>query len=139
MSSRTRYIAPKRVEKAFGEDAADGYLGVVASIVGDRLQVNSLRGEERDILLPDASAVAHALERPDITRLGGRPLVFVSMRYELVALAIGPAEAPERLGVLPNLVRLGEHGAVEVFGSDDTQPSWLLFDVERGVAETPRQ
>ncbi len=128
MSSRTKYIAPKRVEVAFGRDAADAYFAVVTSLVGPRLQVRSLRGEEREIVLCDAQAVADALERLDITRFSGRPLLFVNARLRLLAIAIGPEAPPAQIGWFPHAVRLGEHGAVEMLGSDDAQPSWLLFE-----------
>ncbi len=139
MSSRTRYIAPKRVEEAFGPHAADAYLAVVVSVVGDRLQIRLLRGEEREIVPRDAPVVASTLEQHDITRVHGRPLLLVNEFRCLVAIATGPAEPPERLEVSAHFVRLGEHGAVEMIGSGDLQPSWLLFEIERGDAETPRQ
>jgi len=138
MSSRTKYIAPKRVEVAFGRDAAAAYLAVVVSIAGSSLRVRSLRGEEREIVLRDTAAVAGALEQHDLTRVRAQPLLLVNESLGLLAIARGPAKPPAQLEVLSNVVRLSHHGAVEMLGSDDAQPSWLLFEIETDDDEQPQ-
>ncbi len=72
--------------------------------------------------------VATALDRDDVTRYDGGPLVLVSDRYRLIAIATGPPEPPNLLEVMAGVVRLGPNGAVEIPGSDG-QPSWLLFEL----------
>ncbi len=138
MTEPRKYIAPKRVERAFGPDA-DAYVAVIESVVGDRVRVRLDDGEERDVPLRDGAAFVDALARPDISLLHGRPLLLVNIRYELVALAVGPTEAPTRFTVMAHVVRLGEGDAVEIPSRDDTQPSWLLFELRRGTRDALRQ
>jgi hypothetical protein len=124
-------IAPRRVETAFGDEAASVEPMIVVDTRGDRATLRTLDGKERAATITDADAFATALGRPDLTKLRSEhPFLMVSVQRRLIALAFGPVELPAKIRMLANVVRLEDGSAVEIPSDDDTQPSWLLFEAD---------
>ncbi len=137
-AQKRTYVASRRVIEAFGGRAFVDALAVVVETHefarSSRLLVRTFRGEEHAVTALDGSEVSEALERADLTRYHGESLVLVSRLHRLLGIAIGPPEPPELLQVMATVVRLGPNGAVEILG-DDGQPSWLLFEIEKGASD----
>jgi hypothetical protein len=124
-----RYIAPRRVIEAFGPNATEAFLAFVIDADGRSLHVQALSGDEIDLTVIDPAAVTTALERDDLSRVRGNPLVLANCRHRLFAIAVGPLQPPNQLEVEASVVKLGPTGAVEIPGTEG-QPSWLLFEIE---------
>jgi hypothetical protein len=71
--------------------------------------------------------LATILDRADLTLLSGEPLVLVSERYRVLAVATGPGEPPDCISVSSNVSRLEDGEAVEIPADADDQPSWQLL------------
>jgi hypothetical protein len=129
-SARSK-IVPRRVQAAFGDEAASVLPMIVVEAAGDRLTLRTLDGTERAATLTEVDAFTTALERADLTRIRGEhPFLMVNLPHRLIALAFGPMELPDQIRMLANVVRLENGSAVEIPGPDDTQPSWLLFEAD---------
>ncbi|MBS1838816.1 MAG: hypothetical protein JST64_14070, partial [Actinobacteria bacterium] len=59
-----------------------------------------------------------------LCRLHGEPLLLVSTRYRLLAVATGPATSPPRI-VVSIVGRLEDGSIVELVGDGD-QPAWQI-------------
>ena len=124
-------IAPGRVQRAFGDEAAEVKPMIVVESADGRVTLRTLSGEDRGATIVDMTAFTAALDRPDLTRIRGTlPFLLVNARHRLIALAFGPTELPDQIRMLANVVRLEDGSAVEIPGGDDTQPSWLLFEAD---------
>jgi len=124
-------IAPRRVQAAFGDEAASVEPMIMVDTQGDRATLRMLDGTERAATIAAGDAFAAALQRPDLTKIRGEhPLLMVNVRRRLIALAFGPAEPPDQIRMLASVVRLEEGSAVEIPSADETQPSWLLFEAD---------
>jgi hypothetical protein len=131
MTEPTRsYIAPRRVQCAFGDEAAIVEPMIVVDAHDGRATLRTMTGETRTGVIADAAAFTTALARPDLTRSREHPFLLVNVQRRLLALAFGPIELPTKLRMLAHVVRLEAGSAVEIPGDDDLQPSWLLFDAE---------
>jgi hypothetical protein len=124
-------IAPRRVQTAFGDEAANVEPMIVIDAHGDRLTLRTVDGKARVGTVAYADAFATALDRPDLTRIRGEhPFLLVNVRRRLIALAFGPVDLPDKIRMLANVVRLEAGSAVEIPGDGDGQPSWLLFEAD---------
>jgi hypothetical protein len=65
------------------------------------------------------------LQRDDLTKRNGRPLVATNEKADLIAFAVGPAEAPRRLAISGGAFDLKRHVFV---AADETQPEWWLLE-----------
>lgn len=73
----------------------------------------------------DTVRLTATLERPDLCRLRGEPLVLWSAQHGVLAVATGPTSPPDRL-VVQLVSRVEDGSVVELIGGDD-QPSWQVF------------
>ena len=94
---------------------SDGDSSVVALVTGVRVSVAT-----------DDGRFLRALQRNDLCRSQGEPVVLVNGHYGFIGLAIGPGKPPRRLAVRYGAVRLENGSAAEILG-EAPQPSWLLF------------
>jgi hypothetical protein len=88
------------------------------------------------IVRPDR--LAAILERTDLTRLRGAPLVLVSEGYRVLAVATGPDEAPGRVTCSPGVSRLEGGEAVEIPADGPDQPSWQLVGAQLRLTSPSR-
>jgi len=127
---RAQSIHPTAVRMAFGGDLDhQAVTGRVIGRCGQTLSVQTTAGWAG--VESDDPGLVDALDRPDVCRHQGEPVVLLNVRYGLLALAVGPAVPPRRLVVAP-AVRLQDGSAVEIPGIPP-QPSWLVFRCEAFV------
>ena len=138
MTERPRaYIAPRRVQVAFGDESASVEPMIVIDHDNGRAALRTVAGEDRFATIVDAEAFAAALQRADLTKVKEHPFLFVNPKRQLIALAFGPPQPPDKIRKLPTVARLEAGSAVEIPAADSTQPSWLLFEAEIAAAPTP--
>ena len=134
-----------QVKLAFGPQAEGTAFYALAKSGPDWVLVESPEGEQRRFRIRDRERLSAILQRDDLTRRNGRPLVIANRRYKIIGFAAGPAQAPRYVqvlaildlgrGVMPGLP--GPVTATHPVGSteeiDDPQPDWWLLDatVER--------
>ena len=116
-----------QVRAALGPDASPRArpATVTDASVDGVVAVRCLDGDRSTLGVADTVRLAATLERPDLCRLRGEPLVLWSAQHGVLAVATGPTSPPDRLVV--QLVSRVEGGSVvELVGGDD-QPSWQIF------------
>lgn len=75
--------------------------------------------------VPEAERLADVLQRTDLTRRDGKPVVIGNERKGLLAFAVGPAELPKRTVIQAGAWDLEHH--VMAAAADD-QPKWWVFE-----------
>lgn len=120
----------EQVRRALGGDpehpARPGVLATTeAGSASVRLIADS--GDAMTVAVTDPERFTETLDRSDLCRLNGDPLVLFNEHRCILAVATGPATAPARVTV--NWVsRLEDGSVVELLGDGD-QPSWQIFAV----------
>lgn len=108
------------------------------SVDGDRVSLRWLDGSTGGVTVTDAARLSAVLERDDLCRLRGEPLLLVSTVHHVLGLATGPPTPPARLEVL--VVSVVEDGEVVELLSHGDQPGWQLLALDPdAMAETTRQ
>jgi hypothetical protein len=128
----TGAVHPIQAHLAF-EIGAEAYLGRLIELRDDIVTLERLSDRnKRTVRALVASRLSSILERSDLTRLDGTPLVLVNEAYGLLGVATGPLEAPRQLRVQSNVSRIDDGEAVEIPAPDEDQPSLQLIAVDRG-------
>ena len=83
-------------------------------------------GTTETITVGDAGRLGEVLQRDDLCRLDGAPLVLVNTHYRVLGIATGPAAPPPQLEVRI-ASRLENGSAVELVNGSNTQPAWQLL------------
>ncbi|MFY3745571.1 hypothetical protein ACOQFB_16790 [Anaeromyxobacter sp. Red801] len=120
------------MRRAFGEDPANrpefcevvsfGEGGLLVRLLADRTT--------RTVTVPEPDGLREVLGRGDVCRWrGGGALAALSLPYGLLAIAVGPSAAPDRVELNYGVVRVEDAVAVEMPGDAPGQPSWYLFAV----------
>lgn len=132
LTTRTDQVHPTQVRLAFLTDNDQARPALLRSLDGDRVGLCGLDGSEHTVRVHHVDRLAAVLERDDLCRLRGEPLVMVNERYGVLALATGPATPPSKLAMLI-VCELGDDGSVvELLSESDDQPSWQTFALRRG-------
>jgi len=127
---RTPVLRHEQVKRALGGDpehpARPGVLTISeAGSVSVLLLGDS--GHAVTVAVTDPERFTETLDRSDLCRLNGDPLVLFNEHRNILAVATGPETAPVRVTV--NWVsRLEDGSVVELLGDGD-QPSWQIFAV----------
>ena len=116
-----------RIRAALGPDASPrARPATVTDTAADRVvNVRFLDGDTSTLSVADTVRLAATLERPDLCRFRGEPLVLWSAQHGVLAVATGPTSPPDRL-VVQLVSRVEDGSVVELIGGDD-QPSWQVF------------
>jgi len=116
-----------RVRAALGPDASPrARPATVTDTAADGVaNVRFLDGDTSTLSVADSVRLAATLDRPDLCRLRGEPLVLWSAQHGVLAVATGPTSPPDRL-VVQLVSRVEDGSVVELIGGDD-QPSWQVF------------
>lgn len=120
-----------QVRRAFGpEGDQPARPATLLDTNGANVRVRYLDGTEETIQVLDPGRLEQLLDGDDLCRLDGRPLVLVSTRYRVLAVATGPATPPPQLKV--SLVFVFENESVtEILPAEDDQPSLQTFAITR--------
>lgn len=124
---------PIQVRLAFGGDAEHRpEFAEVVSCEGSKLLLRMLRDAGlRSFAIAESERLKAALERADVCRWQGKgALAVVSLRYRVLAIAVGPAELPQRVEMNYGVVRLENGVAIEMPSGSPDQPSWYVFAAE---------
>ena len=127
LTTRVDQVHPIQVRLAFQSDNADARPALLHSVDGDRVELCALDGTESTARVHQTDRLAEVLDRDDLCRLRGEPLVMVNTRYGVLAVATGPAAPPSKLAMLIVSRLDDEGGVVELLSSSDDQPSWQVF------------
>lgn len=131
LNARADQVHPIQVRLAFLTDNAQARPALLHSLDGDRVELYGLDGNEHTVQVHRSDRLATVLERDDLCRLRGEPLVMVNERYGVLAVATGPATPPSRLAMLI-VCELGDGGGVvELQSAGDDQPSWQTFALRK--------
>ena len=117
-----------RVRAALGPDASPrARPATVTDTAADGVaNVRFLDGDTSTLSVADSVRLAATLDRPDLCRLRGEPLVLWSAQHGVLAVATGPTAPPNRL-VVTLVSRMEDGSVVELVGDGDDQPSWQVF------------
>lgn len=127
LTTRADQVHPTQVRLAFLTDNAQARPALLRSVDGERVELCGLDGSERTVRVHKSDRLTEVLERDDLCRLRGEPLVMVNERYRVLAVATGPAAPPSKLAMLI-VCELGDGGGViQLLSADDDQPSWQTF------------
>lgn len=127
LTTRADQVHPLQARLAFLTDNAEARPALLRSVDGDRVELRGLDGTERTVSVHQADRLATVLDREDLCRLRGEPLVMVNQRYGVLAVAIGPASPPSKVTMLI-VCELDNGGdVVELLSADEDQPSWRTF------------
>ena len=118
---------PIQVRLAFLTDNDQARPALLRSVDGDRVELRGLDGSEHTVRVHQGDRLAAVLDRHDLCRLRGEPLVMVNERYGVLAVATGPATPPSKLAMLIVCDLGDDGGVVELLSSSDDQPSWQTF------------
>jgi len=126
-----RRAHPTQVRLAFGGDPDQPAAPAVLLARQDGVATLGILRDHvvRRFRVGEVARLAAVLARPDLCRLGGRPLVLVNPRYRVMAIAVGPPVPPDHVEINYGVSRLEDGAAVEMPGVDG-QPSWHVFGVE---------
>jgi hypothetical protein len=121
-------VHPIQVRHAFGVHRESAAMGDLIAADGTDLLIH-LRDDGREQawrITKDADRW-NEVTAGDLCCRDGRPVVLVSSRCRLLAIATGPAEIPDQVRVL--------YGVVDLSGprlppAEAGQPAWELFDAE---------
>jgi hypothetical protein len=131
LTTRADEVHPTQVRLAFLTDNDQARPALLRSCNGDRVELQGLDGTEHTVRVHQSGRLAAVLERDDLCRLRGEPLVMVNERYGVMAVATGPATPPSKLAMLI-VCELGDGGGVvELLSADDDQPSWQTFALRK--------
>jgi hypothetical protein len=126
-----------QARKAF-ESPVSAYPARLIAIHGCELLVEQVGAAERvPLVVARPDRFAAVLERPDVTRLSGAPLVLVSEVYGVLGVATGPSEAPAQLRIDSIVSRLEDGESVEIPACSDEQPSLQLFAIRLTTRVVP--
>lgn len=116
-----------QIRAALGPDASPrARPATVTDTAADGVvNVRFLDGDTSTLSVADTIRLTATLERPDLCRLRGEPLVLWSAQHGVLAVATGPTSPPDRL-VVQLVSRVEDGSVVELIGGDD-QPSWQVF------------
>lgn len=116
-----------QIRAALGPDASPrARPATVTDTAADGVvNVRFLDGDTSTLSVADTIRLTATLERPDLCRLRGKPLVLWSAQHGVLAVATGPTSPPDRL-VVQLVSRVEDGSVVELIGGDD-QPSWQVF------------
>jgi hypothetical protein len=125
----TNRIHPTQVRLAFLEDAEHARPARLTGVDGDAVSVHYLDDTTGSVTVADPERLADVLDRDDLCRLDGQPLLLVNTAYRVLAVATGPAAPPSRLAVLI-VCRLEDGSVVELLSEADDQPAWQTFALQ---------
>lgn len=131
LSTRADQVHPIQARLAFVTDNSDARPALIRSVEGDRIELRELDGTGTTVSVHRADRLVAVLDRDDLCRLRGEPLVMVNERYGLLAIATGPASPPRQLEMLIVCELDDEGGVVELLSADGNQPSWQVFALRR--------
>lgn len=124
--STSQVLHPIQVKRALDPAAEHpAWPATVTAVDGDTVSVRSLDGRTASATVADPQRLAETFDRPDVCRLRGEPLALLNTHHGVLALATGPAEAPDQLVVLW-VSRIEGGSVVELLG-DEGQTSWQIF------------
>lgn len=120
-----------RVKRAFSSDKENpARPAVLAASSGSSIDVTYLDdGRTEQLVVSDSERLTVILNRPDLCRLKGNPLLLVNSHHRVLGVATGPTEPPSRLQVTI-VTRLEAGAAVELVTDRDGQPSWQLLTLD---------
>ncbi len=124
-STPGRIIPLAQVRRAFLEEAASTRPATLTGVDENVVSIRYLDGTADTITVTDPARLAEVTGRDDLCRLEGEPLLLVSTRYRLLAVATGPASPPPRI-VVSIVGRLEDGSIVELVGDGD-QPAWQIL------------
>ena len=96
----TDRVHPIQVRRAFLEDADDARPATLTGVDGGAVSIRYLDDTTATVTVGEPERLAEVLDRDDLCRLRGQPLLLVNTAYRLLAVATGPAAAPPRLEML---------------------------------------
>jgi hypothetical protein len=134
LTTRADQVHPIQVRLAFLTDNAEARPALLRSVDGDRVELCGLDGTERTVRVHQSDRLAAVLDRDDLCRLRGEPLVMVNERYGVLAVATGPATPPSKLAMLIVCDLGDDGGVVELLSGSDDQPCWQTFALRREAA-----
>lgn len=124
-STPGRIIPLALVRRAFLEDTASTRMATLTGIDADGVSIRYLDGTTDTVAVTDPARLSEVTARDDLCRLEGEPLLLVSTRYGLLAVATGPASPPPRIAV--SIVGRVEDGSVVELVGDRDQPAWQIL------------
>lgn len=122
-------VHPTQVRLAFLQDAENARPATLTGIHGNIVSVRYLDGTTAIVTVCDPDRFAGVVNRDDLCRLGGQPLLLVNTSYRVLAVATGPASPPSKLAVLI-VCRLENGSVAELLSGADDQPAWQTFALE---------
>ena len=118
-----------QIQRAFRHDSKyPARPATVVSVDDATLTIRLLDGTTTTVEVFDTERLSAILERDDLCRLGGQPLLLVSTDYGVMGIATGPGTPPSRLVVLL-VSRLEDGGVVELINNDEFQPGWQILSI----------
>ena len=127
----TGAVHPIQARLAFETDA-EAYLGRLIDVRDHVVTLERVSDRNRrTVRVFLASRLSAILQRTDLTRVDGTPLVLVNEAYGVLGVATGPPEAPPQLRVQSSVSRIDDGEAVEIPAPDDDQPSLQLIALNR--------
>jgi hypothetical protein len=127
LTARPDQVHHIQARLAFLTDNEQARPALLHSLDGDRVELRSLAGNPATVVVHQADRLAAVLERDDLCRLHGEPLVFVNPQYRVLAVATGPATPPSKLEMLIVCELDDEGGVVELLSAGEDQPAWQTF------------
>jgi hypothetical protein len=119
-----------QVKLAFLDDADDARPATLTGVAGHDVSVRYLDGSTATVTVCHPERFAGVVERDDLCRLGGQPLLLVNTTYRVLAVATGPATPPSKLAV-QIACRLENGSVAELLSGADDQPAWQTFALTR--------
>jgi hypothetical protein len=135
LTTRADQVHPTQVRLAFLTDNDQARPALLRSIDGDRVELGGLDGSAHTVRVHQSDRLAAVLERDDLCRVRGEPLVMVNERYRVLAVATGPASPPSRLAMLIVCELDNNGGVVELLSAEDDQPGWQTFALRNATAK----
>ena len=129
LTTRPDQVHHIQARLAFLADNAQVRPALLRSVDGDTVELCGLDGTESTVRVHHAGRLAAVLERDDLCRLRGEPLVMVNRQYGVLAVATGPATPPSKVAMLIVCELDDEGGVIELASGSEDQPSWQVFAV----------
>lgn len=127
LATRVDQVHPIQARQAFLTDNGQARPALVRSVDGDRVELAGLDDTRTTVSVHHTDRLIEVLDRDDVCRLRGEPLVMLNERYRILAVATGPVTPPSRLAMTIVCRLDDEGGVVELVSADDDQPSWQTF------------
>lgn len=134
LTTRVDQVHHIQARRAFLTDADQTRPALLHSLQGDRVELRGLDGSVTTLRVHQADRLARVLERDDLCRVRGEPLVMVNPQYRVLAVATGPATPPPNVAMLIVCCLDDEGGVIELASDSQDQPSWQTFALHEDPA-----